>query len=357
MKVEKKREFIINVLYALIVTGIVFTVIKYGLVWFLPFVIGFTIAFILKPFINAISRKTNIDRKPIAALVVLIFYGTVGVLITYIGVKLALATKDIFMEFPSIYSTSIEPAIFSWFKDIEEIIAKLNPEMVQSIQDMAGALLSSLGTIVTKISTGVIGIVSSMFSYVPTFFITVIFSIISSFFFAIDYPKITNFIIRQFSPKGKSIIFDIKSYIVGTMFKFIKAYSILLSITFVELSLGLSILSIDNAITIAALIAILDIFPVIGTGGILIPWALIEFIRGNIYMTIGLLLIYFIVLIVRNILEPKIVGQQIGLHPVLMLICIFIGAKLFGFMGIFILPIIAIIIKSLNDSGKIHLYK
>ena len=357
MGVEKKKNFIINVLYALIVTGIVFTVIKYGLVWFLPFVIGFIVAFILKPFINVISRKTKINRKPIAALVVLIFYGTVGVLITYVGIRLALATKEIFMDFPSIYTTSIEPAIFRWFKDIEEIIAKLNPEMVQTIQDMAGSLLSSLGTIVTKMSTGVIGVVSSMVSYVPTFFITIIFSIISSFFFAIDYPKITTFIVRQFSLKGKSIIFDIKNYIVGTMFKFIKAYSILLSITFLELSLGLSILRVENAITIAALIAILDIFPVIGTGGILIPWALIDLIRGNVYMAIGLLLIYVIVLIVRNILEPKIVGQQIGLHPILMLICIFIGVKLFGFMGIFILPIIAIIIKSLNDSGKIHLYK
>lgn len=357
MLIEKKRAFIINVLYFLLVTGIVFITIKYGLAWFLPFVIGFSVAFILKPLINFISIKTKLNRKPIAVLVVLIFYGTVGVLITFAGFKLTLAIKDIFIELPNIYSTSIEPAIFEWFKNIEEIIEKLDPEMVKAIQDMAGSILSSLGSIVSNISSGVIGIVSSTVSYVPTFFITVIFSIISSFFFAIDYSKITGFILRQFSPKGKSIIFDVKNYIVGTIFKFIKAYSILLSITFIELSIGLTIMGVENSITIAALIAILDILPVLGTGGVLIPWAIIEVIRGNVFITVGLLLIYVIVLVIRNILEPKIVGQQIGLHPILMLICIFIGVKLFGFLGLFILPIIAIIVKSLNDSGKIQIYK
>ena len=357
MNVGKKQDFIINVVHFIIVTGIVFIAIKYGLVWFLPFVIGFGVAFILKPLINFISRKTKINRKPIAALVVLIFYGTAGVLITLICFKLSIAIKDIFVALPPLYTSTIEPAIFDWFKNIETVIAKLDPQLVKTIQDMAGSILSSLASIVSNISSGVIGIVSSTVSYVPAFFITVLVSIISSFFFAIDYPKVTGFIIRQFSPKGRSIIIDVKHYIVGTLFKFIKAYSILLSITFIELSLGLTIIGVDNSITIAALIAILDILPVLGTGGVLIPWAIIEAIRGNIFMTIGILIIYLIILVVRNILEPKIVGQQIGLHPILMLICIFIGVKLFGFIGLFILPIIAIIIKSLNDSGKINIYK
>lgn len=357
MNIEKKREFIINVLYTLIVTGIIFIGIKYGLVWFLPFVIGFIVAFILKPLINFISRKTKINRKVIAALIVVIFYGTAGVLIILACFKLTVVLRDIFIKMPYIYSSSIEPAIFDLFKQAEDIIARLDPSMVRSIQDMAGSLISSLGSIVSTISSGVISIVSSTVLYVPTFFITIIFSIISSFFFAIDYPRITGFIVKQFSDKGKSIIFDVKNYIVGTIFKFIKAYSILLTVTFIELSIGLSILGIKDSIVIAALIAILDILPAIGTGGILIPWAIIELIRGNMYVSIGILIVYIIVLIVRNILEPKIVGQQIGLHPILMLVCIFVGVKLFGFMGLFILPIIAIIIISLNDNGKINIYK
>ena len=172
-----------------------------------------------------------------------------------------------------------------------------------------------------------------------------------------DYINITSFITRQFSNKSSSIIFDVKNYIVGTLFRLAKAYSILITITFVELSIGLSILKIENAVSVALIIACVDILPVLGTGGIVIPWIFIELFKGNVPLAIGLTIIYVFITVVRNILEPKIVGEQIGLHPLIMLICMFIGVKLFGFLGLFVLPIIVIILKNLNDSGKIKIFK
>ncbi|GAA0680840.1 hypothetical protein GCM10008903_11340 [Clostridium cadaveris] len=130
-----------------------------------------------------------------------------------------------------------------------------------------------------------------------------------------------------------------------------------MALTFLELSLGFFILRIENGVTIAAIIALLDILPILGTGGILIPWVIIELIRGNVYLALGLATLYMLITVVRNILEPKIVGAQVGMHPIVMLICMFVGVKVFGFIGLFILPAIAIIIKNLNDSGKIHLFK
>lgn len=172
-----------------------------------------------------------------------------------------------------------------------------------------------------------------------------------------DYEKITSFVIGQFSPKGREIVLDIKEYIVGTLFKIVKAYSIIICITFIELSIGLSILRVESAISIALLIACVDILPVLGTGGIVIPWIFIELFKGNVALAIGLTIIYVIITIIRNIIEPKIVGEQIGLHPLIMLICMFVGVKFFGVSGLFVLPIIMIILKNLNDSGKIHIFK
>ena len=131
----------------------------------------------------------------------------------------------------------------------------------------------------------------------------------------------------------------------------------IITITFIELSIGLSIVRVENAITIALLIACVDILPVLGTGGIVIPWIFIELFKGNIPLAIGLTIIYVTITVVRNIIEPKIVGQQVGLHPIIMLVCIFIGARLFGFLGIFALPIMVIILKNLNDTGKIKILK
>ncbi|MBE6055161.1 MAG: sporulation integral membrane protein YtvI [Clostridium sartagoforme] len=357
MNVEKKREFIINVIYLLIISAIVYITIKYALGWFFPFVIGFGIAFMLKPLINLITRKLKINRKIVAGFTVLFFYATIGALFTLIIVKVFIALKEVFIRLPDLYINSIEPIILQVANNTENLLVTLDPTLVQTITDMLSSLAKSLGSIISSVSSGVVGFVSSTVTMVPSFFIILLITIISSFFFAMDYVNITGFITRQLSPKASSIFFDVKDYIVGTLFKFIKAYSIIISITFIELSIGLSILRIDNAITIALLIACVDVLPVLGTGGIVIPWIFIELFKGNVSLAIGLTITYVVITIIRNIIEPKIVGQQVGLHPLIMLVCMFIGVKLFGFIGLFVLPIMVIILKNLNDSGKIKIFK
>ena len=357
MNIEKKKDFIINIIYLLIIAAIIYIVLKYALGWFLPFVIGFGIAFMLKPLINIITKKLKINRKIVAGVTVLIFYATVGALVTLLLVKIFIALKEVFIKLPSVYVNNIEPLIFELSNNVENLLGSLDPALVAAIEDMVSSLARSLGSIVSSISSGVVSFVSSTVTMVPSFFIILIFTIIASFFFAMDYVEITNFVTRQFSPKVNSILFEVKDYIVGTLFKFIKAYSIIITITFIELSIGLSILKIDNAITIALLIACVDILPVLGTGGIVIPWIFIELFKGNVGLAIGLTIVYVIITVVRNVLEPKIVGQEVGLNPLVMLICIFIGIRLFGFIGLFALPTMIIILKNLNDTGKIRVFK
>ncbi|WP_341479551.1 sporulation integral membrane protein YtvI [Clostridium cadaveris] len=357
LDIDNKRNFIINVLYFITVSALIFVAIKYGLIWFMPFVIGFAVSSILKPLISFLSEKLHISRKPLSAIVVLLFYAIVVGLLILLGTRLFISMKELFLKLPDMYSSSIEPAVYNMFSNIESILGRLDPALVKDIEAITISFSNSLGSVISSVSSTVISSIYSIFSSIPSFFITVILSIISSFFFTIDYTRITTFIVRQFSPKVRDIIFDVKHYIVGTLFKFIKAYSILMALTFLELSLGFFILRIENGVTIAAIIALLDILPILGTGGILIPWVIIELIRGNVYLALGLATLYMLITVVRNILEPKIVGAQVGMHPIVMLICMFVGVKVFGFIGLFILPAIAIIIKNLNDSGKIHLFK
>lgn len=357
MGIEKKREFIINTIYTIIVVGIIYITIKYALIWFLPFVVGFGIAFVLKPSINFITKKLNINRKVVAALTLLIFYATVGAIFSLLIIKISIGLKDVFTRLPEIYNDSIQPILIKVSSGFEDKIFSIDPTLMDSIREMTSSFVESLETIISGISTGVVSFISSTVSTVPSFFIFVMFSIISSFFFAMDYVSITNFITRQFSSKSNRLLFEVKDYVVGTLFRIVKAYAILMSITFIELSIGLAILGVVNPISIALLISVVDILPILGTGGVVIPWIFVELFKGNTALAIGLTILYILITIVRNILEPKIVGEQIGLHPLIMLVCIFLGVKLFGFLGLFILPIIVIIIKNLNDSGKIKIFK
>lgn len=149
---------------------------------------------------------------------------------------------------------------------------------------------------------------------------------------------------------------EIKDYVVYTLFHCILSYALIMFITFLELSLGLTVIRVANSIIIALLISIFDVLPVLGIGGIMILWVIITAVGGDYTMAVGLIFVFLFVTVVRNILKPKIVGSQVGLHPVVTLMALFVGAQLFGIMG-FGLPITLSLLKDLNDRGTIHLLK
>jgi len=128
-------------------------------------------------------------------------------------------------------------------------------------------------------------------------------------------------------------------------------------VTFVELAVGLTILGVSGAPLIALGIAVFDFFPVLGTGGIMIPWIVLEILRGDFTLAIGLAVLYAIVSVVRGFIEPKIVGGQLGQHPLLTLCAIYAGFQLMGFLGMVLLPIIAQILVSLHRSGVLRLWR
>ena len=141
-----------------------------------------------------------------------------------------------------------------------------------------------------------------------------------------------------------------------------RAYGLIMFITFCENFLGLTILNLigvaDNSyvFVISIGIAVFDILPVAGSGGILIPWALVSLVTGNIGQCIGLLILYAVITVIRQYIEPKIVGNSLGVHPLVTLAGLYFGLKLFGFMGMFIVPICVMTLKAFNDAGRIHLY-
>lgn len=356
MELEKRKRFLINAAYCAAVAAIVIVVFRYALFWLMPFVVGFGVAFILKPVINGAARVTRLSRKPVAAITVLLFYATIGVAIILGVFALISNIREWASQLPEFYDKTLEPALFSLFSEAEKQLTLLDPDWTVGLQEFANNIIGQVAQLVTGISKGAVGFISGAATSVPAFFVSVLFSIISSFFFAMDYYKITTFIVAQFDEKKQGIIFDIKNYVVGTVFKMVGSYALIMFITFVELYIGFNILGVDNALGAAGAIALVDILPVLGTGGVVIPWIIIECITGNYSLALGLTCLYLFITVVRNILEPKIVGNRVGLPPLVMLLCMFVGVKLFGALGLVIMPFMAIVIKNLNDSGKIHVF-
>lgn len=357
MTIDEKKKFIINVLFIVTVYAVLFFVFKYAIKWFMPFIIGFLIAFVLKPITVAITRITGISKKGVPIIVVGMFYSLIAIIIWFLGSFLWNQTTELLKVLPSLYFNRIEPLLFEANDWIVENAKLISPDVADTISSIIASGIQYLASVVRNLSVFLVSSVTSIISNIPLYLISVIFTVVLSVFISVDYKNITSFIKKQLPDNFNENFAEARKFLFGTLLKMIKAYSIILFITFIEMLIGLSILNVRYALPIAAIVAILDILPLIGTGGILIPWAIVEFILKNYTLGIGLIALYFIITIVRNTIEPRIVGKQIGLHPIVTITVMYAGLRLFGFAGFIIAPIIAILVKYLNDNGKIHIIK
>ena len=357
LKIEKRLRFIINVAYFAILAAAAFLLLRYGLPALMPFVLAFLLAYCLKRPIRFLAEKLRLGRRAAALLTVLLFYGTIGLLLAFLSVRAISGVSQFIVNLPGLYAEYAEPVLTSFCESAEEFFLYQDPELLNQLNAVWEQSLNSLGQQVTGLSVKVMGVLSGMASSLPAFFIRLVLMIIASFFIAMDYDALTGFCMDQMSGRTKKIFLQIKEYVVGTLFVCIRSYALIMSITFVELAVGLTLIGVEYSVVIALFIAVFDILPVLGTGGIMIPWVILEAFRGDLALAVRLLIVYVAITVIRNILEPKIVGSQIGLHPVVTLASMVLGAQLFGVIGLFGFPIGLSLLRHLNDTGTVQLFK
>lgn len=353
MNLEKQKAFIIHFAYIALILGLVYVSIKFFLPLLMPFVIGMFIALLFRHMIDIIHEKTKVKRAFVSIFVLTVFYSILAVLISLIGLKVFTYIENLFYSLPALYENTIANAI----EMIADNLMLRFPEIRSYVEEFLNNMSETIFAYLKTISSTVVSAITGIAGQLPALLIKLIFTIVSSFFFTIDFYRIGEFIMRQFKGDRKMMVLKLRDNGIGTLVKFIKAYSLIITITFFELSIGFWILRIPNAFALGLLVAVVDILPILGTGAILLPWSIIAFILGNYKIGIGMLLLYIVVTAVRQTIEPKIVGQQIGLHPIVTLLLMYVGAQLMGVLGLLLLPILATIIKTLNDEGTIHLFK
>ncbi len=263
-------------------------------------------------------------------------------LLTVSVVKLTVWLGDFSAKLPTVYSENIEPIIAGMFEWVNGIISKIDGQGGEFSKDLIGlfeSIRASLGTAVSDISVRALSRLSGFAAGIPGFVVELVFSVISSFFFISDYENILRILKSRLPKRAVGIMSDLRDKFFVTVLKYLRSYALIMLITFSELFLGLSVIRTENAAVYALIISLLDIMPVIGTGAVMIPWGVIELLRGGLAHGIGLIVIWAAITVIRNIIEPKIVGRQVGLHPLLTLIAMFVGTKLFGFFGLIVLPI------------------
>lgn len=356
---EKSKDFLIQFGFWAAMAAIIFVFIRFLLRPMLPFIIAFTVAAFLQPVMKWLLVKLVLkpSREGIAAVVITVacYIILVGIVLLLI-IGLASAVIDWASGLPGLFANSIAPAVETGMEELLTFIYMLNPEMGAFVRDMLPDVISSLSSTIMNISVSLVSWASSVGTKLPGVMLAAVICVIATTFLVKDYDMVVGKLLSILPLKGQVVVGQIRVAIVDILINFARSYLLILLITFVEVFVGLAIIGMENAAVIATLIALFDFMPILGSGMILLPWTIFTLIQGRIAKGIGLLILWFVVVVARQIIEPRIVSKRVGLYPLVTLFFMWMGLKVFGGVGMLALPVIVLVVKDLYESGLLKMF-
>lgn len=385
--VEKRRNVIINLVYAGIILGLLYLFFKYVFWLLLPFIAAFFLAAVLQRPANFLARKTPLKKGLVSVILVLLIAAILAMILVLAGARIAAEAQGLvkwigaqFATLPQLLETVREKLLSLTAKLPDGLKASAVEGIDRLFQTANGSAQAAAEEATEEAASGsvLVGILSkfnlSMLQkpvsgvwntakQIPSIVVGVLISIIASCFMTTGYDGIVTFVKNQLSPEKRRTLSTVKELFFSSILKMIKSYLLIICITFAEMFVGLTVLRLigvykgEYVATVAIIVALIDIFPVLGTGTVLIPWAIISFIMGNFGMGVGLIVLYAVITVIRQIIEPKLVAANLGLPPIVTIMCMYIGLQLFSVLGVFIMPLLVTMIKLLNDRGILHVWK
>lgn len=351
-KLKKMSEFLICSSHYILIAVIFFLVLKYVLPFFSPFLFGFFISSLLRPISKTISKKTKINEKFCGVIIVFFSFVLISAIFWWLAVKILEVLKTLTNSSEEIYKTYFLPIRDFFDNNIPEFLKKTFPNLKNEADKILEILSYTLNEFITSSSKHILNLAKKLGKSIPSFLVDFTFSIISAIYFSFDYEKITTFLTNIFPKKTKKFLFETKGFTFKTIVKYFKSYFFLTLICFLLLTISFFIIKIKNPIGIAAIVALFDFIPIIGSGVIIIPWTLALLIEKNYTLAISLLICFLTINLLRSFLEPKILGSGLGIHPIATLISIYIGGKFLGFLGVIVAPIITPILFFIYNNLK-----
>lgn len=353
MTTENKRNFLINIAFAAVIFVIVFFVLKFAAAYLFPFFIGVALAALTQKPAGILAKRLKVKSGTLAALMVLLIF-----------VLLVAAVFIILSRFYSFLTGS-----FSSLKDFLPHLSQMLSGISQKITDffdglnielfavtrgtsiLSTFLENAIRTLTEEFSSFATRVVAGL----PSMLFSLSVTVVASCYIAKDYEKIKRYIKDIVPDRFIGRYIELREVVFEGVLKMGKGYSIMFLITLFVLALGFLILGRKNFFMLALAVSVVDVLPVLGTGTVLLPWAVTEFVLGRTLPAVGLILIYLSVTVLRHILEPKIIGKQTGLHPLLCLAAMFVGLKSVGFWGLIVFPLALTVLIQLLRSGKIKI--
>jgi sporulation integral membrane protein YtvI len=322
-----------------------------------PFIIGFILALMFNPLVGWLHRRARFPRGLAVICTILLFIAILATVVTLAVIEITSEVQHfqlLVQANADEYIMAVElfvSEILAFYDSLTAFYSSLDEEVQRNISEYVENLSSG---IVERASLALTGFMEGLVAFlraVPLIAAAFVISLIASFFISKDWYKwrerVGKLIPDPVRKRGIAVIEDLRSAIFG----FIKAQLTLISITFAIVLVGLWIMRVEYALTISLFVGLVDLIPYLGPGLIFIPWIVYLFFTGEYAMVLGLSILYALVVLQRQMMEPKILGDNVGLDPLTTLFALFVGFSLFGMFGLVIGPVIMVILGALHRAG------
>lgn len=343
------KEFISKlkniIIYTVVYTAL-FTILYFTSALTFPFILGFAIAFIIQPITGFFHGRLKMSKNIPSLLASIVVYLLIFTLTALLFYNIILEAKQLLVRLPKTNPELLLRPVKNILNEVGVYLRNIDPSFSETNSRQLSQLLSSNLNVVSKFLNTFLSITLSI-----PMWITIIFIImLSTYFFSRDMTKIKKNILSIFSDSGRQKFNKVWSNSVYMLTKYIKAYSIIYALTFVETLIGFLILGVEYAVTLSIISAVADIIPVIGIAAVYVPVSLVYILMGDYITGGGIIILFILISIIRQVAEPKIVSDSLGMHPVASLVTIFIGLKAFGFTGMIYLTFLMVFYKVLKIS-------
>ncbi|MFC4403684.1 sporulation integral membrane protein YtvI [Gracilibacillus xinjiangensis] len=342
----------------LLVILVIFILVLFSSIQYLfPFLLACFFSIMLYPFIQFIKKTFNFQHT--FACVVVLFFSIISIALLFAFILIEIIDGIIYLAkwLPSPFHTfliDISGKISSWllplFSKLNSYMDSLTPEQNALMKEQLDEISISFADQFANFLENVLSSIGEQLAALPGMMTIIVFSLLCTFFICKDWPKFDHWLEQNITDSIYQVPFQIYDQLKITLVKYLKAQLILISISFITILIGLLLLRIEHAFTIALIMSALDLLPILGTGVVFIPWALYLLLSGQNILAIFLMGLYLLIIIQRQILEPKLLSEAIGIHPILTILAVYLGFQFFGLHGLWAGPLILFLGKAAHQA-------
>ena len=339
-----------NLFVFLLILCFIFFILPKILVFFMPFVIGFILSLIADPLVKFLEKRIKIKRKYGTVLLIILVIGALVLLCYGAGLALVIGLRG-FMEYlPTMYENAAAE-LSEASERLQAALHRISYLRQLDVADFGSVLQDAANSLLSNYKEPTVSAIGDIAGSIPDMFVKVIMGLVATYFFIADRERLLAALEQHMPEHFRQKTLVIYTQILRAVGGYFKAQFKIMGVIYVVITVGLIILKVNYAWLIGFAIAFLDMLPVFGTGTVLVPWAAIKVFSGNFTTAAGMVVLYGVSLVVHQVIQPKLVGESVGLDPFVTLFFMYIGYQFKGVLGMIIAIPVGMIVFNLYEAG------